>query len=59
MRFERPGLSSGPTDTDLQRLERHRLIIRAAGGPEDVQAAILDLSVEECRRLRNALIALQ
>ena len=59
MRFELPGLSVGPTDTDLKRLERHRLVIQAPDGTEGIRAAALGLSVEEFCQLRESLSALR
>lgn len=61
MKFELPGLTFGPTDGEIERLGRHRPMVRVAADPESetAQAAALKLSAEGLRRLRAALDALR
>lgn len=61
MRFELPGLTAGPTDDELGRLHRHRIVVQAPADPQDEarRAAALGLSVEAVRALDASLAALR
>lgn len=58
MRFDIPGYTPGPTDRDLERLERQQLRLEAAhAGSDEEEARRLGLSVEQWRRFRASLEA--
>ena len=56
MRFELPGLTFGPTDSDLEHLARHQLRLEDADPqPEEEQARALGLTVEQWRAFQASL----
>ncbi|MFC6592308.1 hypothetical protein ACFP81_10080 [Deinococcus lacus] len=61
MKFEIPGLTLGPTDTDLERLERSQLVVRppSEGLDEAAQAAALGLTLAQWRAFQASLESLR
>ena len=57
MKFEIPGLTLGPTDQDVERLERSRLVVRPPSEEldETAQAQALGLTVEQWRTFKHSL----
>ncbi len=56
MRFDLPGLTLGPTDSDLEHLARHQLRLEdAQQQSEEEQARALGLTLEQWRTLQASL----
>lgn len=57
MKFEIPGLTLGPTDWEVEHLERSRLVVRppAEELDEAAQAQALGLTVEQWRVFKHSL----
>lgn len=57
MKFEIPGLTWGPTDQDVERLDRSRLVVRPPSEEldETARAQALGLTVEQWRTFKDSV----
>lgn len=60
MRFELPGFTSGPTNDELEQLERHQFKLEDANTQEQEKRALdLGLTLEQFQALQASLEALR